>query len=398
MTPSSHRRALVAALIALVALIALPAVAGAKVRTGPAGAKFYTPPKSMLKGKHGSLIWVRKANKTTTLSGGSSSWVVLYRSVSTKGRPIAVSGLVTLPKGKAPKGGWGVVSWSHGTTGTADVCAPSRDTPSGPAHPYIDYVDPQLNAMLAQKYAVVRSDFEGLGTAGVHPYLIGVSEGRGSVDIIRAARELNKGVGTKWVSAGHSQGGQAALFAGSIAKKWAPELKLKGVAAFAPASHISEEANAVGGLTTPGGGLSGIASLVAVGAATQISGLNAKTLFTPAAAALYPQIDKTCLQQLGASDSFGGIAPSGLFSAGSVTKLNPVLVKMNPALKIPVPVLMLQGLSDGTVFPAFTNDLDKQLNALGDSVDYKTYPGVSHGDIVAAAQADAAAFYKQRLG
>ena len=376
------------------------AVAGAKVRTGPAGAKFYAPPKSLLKGKHGSLIWVRKANKTTTLSSGSSSWVVLYRSVSTKGKPIAVSGLVTLPKGKAPKGGWGVVSWSHGTTGIADVCAPSRDTPSGPAHPYIDYVDPQLNAMLAQKYAVVRSDFEGLGTAGPHPYLVGVSEGRGSVDIIRAARELNKGVGTKWVSAGHSQGGQAALFAGSIARKWAPELKLKGVAAFAPASHIGTIVSLAKNFHAPGGSLSGTGSLFLVGAAAGAPSVELASILGPAAKALVPDVDRKCLGGLSAADSWGGLAPADLLRPDAdLTALNTVLADNEPsALKLTVPVLLLQGDADAAVFKSFTDLLDASLKGNGASVDYKIYAGAGHYPLLAAAEPDAVAWLQERLG
>lgn len=398
MTSSSPRRTLFAVLIALVAVVALPAAAGAKVRIGPTGNAFYKPATSLLKGKHGSLIWARKANSTTTLAGGSASWKVLYRSVSPQGKAIAVSGLVTLPKGKAPKGGWSVVSWSHGTTGTADVCAPSRDTPTGPAHPYINYIDPQLNAWLGRKYVIARSDFEGLGTAGPHPYLVGTSEGRGSVDIIRAARELDKRVGTKWVSAGHSQGGQAALFAGALGPKWAPELKLRGVAAFAPASHIAEEGDALPLLTSPGGGLSGIAVLVGVGAATQVPGFDLVSQLNPPAAALFPQTDQTCLQQLGESTSFGGLAPASMFKAGAIATLRPTLVAMNPALKISVPVLLLQGLADGTVFPAFSNLLNTELKALGDDVTYKTYEGVTHSGVVSSGQADATAFYQQRLG
>ena len=76
--------------------------------------------------------------------------------------PIAVSGAIYPPKGTPPAGGWPIVAWAHGTTGTADVCAPSwmergtRDT---------DY----LNAWLGQGYAVVASDYQGLGTPGGHP-------------------------------------------------------------------------------------------------------------------------------------------------------------------------------------------------------------------------------------
>jgi hypothetical protein len=40
---------------------------------------------------------------------------VLYRSVGVDGKPIAVSGVVSLPKGKAPKSGWPVISYDHGT-------------------------------------------------------------------------------------------------------------------------------------------------------------------------------------------------------------------------------------------------------------------------------------------
>ena len=38
-----------------------------------------------------------------------------------------MSGTLTVPKGKAPKGGWPVIAWAHGTTGIADSCAPSRE-------------------------------------------------------------------------------------------------------------------------------------------------------------------------------------------------------------------------------------------------------------------------------
>ena len=37
---------------------------------------------------------------------------------------------------------------------------------------------------------------------------------------------------------GHSQGGQAVLFAGLLAKEYAPELRLVGVAAAAPATEL----------------------------------------------------------------------------------------------------------------------------------------------------------------
>jgi hypothetical protein len=136
---------------------------------------------------------------------------VKYRSVGVDGKAINVSGVVSLPKGKPPKNGWPVITYDHGTTGIADQCAPSRDSLSNPAHVYNSYAYPLLNRWLKAGYAVVRTDYQGLGTAGAHQYLVGVAEGRSTLDIVRAARKLDKRVGNRFAIAGHSQGGHAAL-------------------------------------------------------------------------------------------------------------------------------------------------------------------------------------------
>src|SRR5436305_1492150 len=73
---------------------------------------------------------------------------------------------------------------------------------------------------------------------GQHPYLVGDSEGRAVVDSVRAARYLNGSLSNLWVVAGHSQGGQAALFAGEIADTYGMGLQLKGVVAVAPVANL----------------------------------------------------------------------------------------------------------------------------------------------------------------
>ncbi len=60
-------------------------------------------------------------------------------------------------------------------------------------------------------------------------------------------------------------------------------------------------------------------------------------------------------------------------------------------------MLVLQGLADTTVFPLFTNALVSELKANSDSTDYVTYPGVTHGEIVNAAEDQAMQFLEQRL-
>jgi acetyl esterase/lipase len=389
------------AVLALLALLLLATVspATAKVRSGPAGSAFYTPP-SPLPGKaHGDLIWARKLKGEAALKSAGANWLVLYRSVGTDGKPIAVSGTVSLPKGKAPKKGWPVISYDHGTTGIADVCAPSRDSASNPAHLYNSYIYPLLNRWLKAGYAIVRTDYQGLGTPGIHQYLVGTAEGRSTLDIVRASRKLNGHVSNRMAISGHSQGGHAALWGAFLAPKWTPELKLRGTVAFAPASHISELVSLAGTQKSPGGGLSSEASLVVRGVDDFKPGLDISASFTDKFAALYPETLTKCQPQLSQSDSIGGLAPSEFFKEN--TDLGPLTADLDISdpenLKIKSPLAVEQGAADTTVFPGLTDDLVKQLRGRGTKIDYTKYEGVSHGGVVVSAADHATKYLKSHL-
>jgi pimeloyl-ACP methyl ester carboxylesterase len=383
-------------LILVAALAATPATAAAaKVRKGPAGSAFYTPPKKTSAKQHGAPIWALKLTGRGALTPAASNTLVLYRSTSSNGKPIAVSGTVTVPKGTAPKGGWPVLTWAHGTTGIADTCAPSRSS----ADALTAYVYPELAKWLAAGYAVVRTDYQGLGTPGVHGYLIGKDEGRSTLDIVRAARKVVGHLSNRVIIGGHSQGGHAALWAAALAQGWTPELKVLGTTAFAPASHLGEQASLIRAVTTPSG-LSGIAALIFRAADTAKPSLKLSSLLSPAAKALYPQTLSKCLLALDASNSFGGLAPSTLLVDNANTKPLEALLNANDPeeLKIRTPVLILQGTADTTVLPPFTDQLDTALRANGANVTYKKYEGVNHGGVVGAADADALAFAQAQLG
>lgn len=396
-SPLTPRITLMLAVVALLAVgLVVASDAGAKPKQGPKGGAFYKPPRKLPRG-HGKLIWERDATKLAPIDNAKLNRTILYTSRSPQGKRIAVSGSVSIPKGKPPKGGWPVISYAHGTTGAADSCAPTRVRPNSVVAPYVAYVDPQLQDWIDAGYAVVRSDFQGLGTPGPHPYLIGESEGRGVLDIVSAARQLKPSIGRKFLIAGHSQGGQSALFAASLAKSWTPKLKLRGTVAYAPASHILQQAKLLPALTSPSG-LSALAALIFEGASTASKDVDVDAVLTPEAVALYPQVDQTCLAQLSQSDSFGGIAPADLIENGADTgPLFGVLAGMNPALDIKPPVLLAQGTADTTVFPSYTDMLNAELTDRGDSVNYKTYPGITHGEIVAAAEDAVISFFQHRL-
>jgi pimeloyl-ACP methyl ester carboxylesterase len=396
------RHALSAAAVAVAAAVAaVPASAAAKVPTGPAGDAFYTPPKPLPGKAHGDLIWARNIQKPARLENAAFNKVVLYRSTGSDGKPIAVSGVVSVPKGKAPKGGWPVVTWAHGTTGIADSCAPSKANGRNAAHVYTSYSYPLLSGWLKRGYAVVRTDYQGLGTPGVHEYLGGTSEGRSTLDIVRAARKLDPRIGKEIAISGHSQGGHAALWAAALAPRWTPELKLRGTVAFAPASHLSEQAEVIPNVSVPVGALGGEISLIIAGADAANPKLGIPSLLSDRALALYPQTDSRCLIDLGKSDSFGGVAPSDFFRDGA--DLAPIVKAIDASdpenLKLgKAPLLIEQGEDDTTVGPAYSKQLTDELRGRGAKVEYVTFPGADHVTIVTkAAPAHATKWIQRRL-
>src|SRR4051812_11476571 len=135
--------------------------------------------------------------------------------------PIVVSGAYFVPKGTPPSGGWPLVAWAHGTTGIADTCAPSWI-------PRTERDAAYLNAWLQQGFAIVATDYQGLGTPGPHPYLAVRPEAYSVLDSVRAVLKGFPNLADRIVVIGQSQGGGAAFAAAGIAPSYAPELAIRG--------------------------------------------------------------------------------------------------------------------------------------------------------------------------
>ncbi len=391
-----QRRLTVVALLTALVFGPVGAVAVAKTKPGratigPKGLGFYFP-SGLPKGAHGTLIWERPMIGGESLRG-AWNYLVDYKQVGINGAMVPVSGMVAIPKGRAPKGGWPVITWAHGTTGIADACAPSR-LPAGTGGLNI----PMLESWIKAGYAVVRTDYEGLGGPGPHPYLIGTSEGRSVLDIVRAARQLDPDLSDRVVISGHSQGGHAALWAASLAESYTPEIKLRGVLAFAPASHVATEAGLLKSVTTTS--LSGLAATILRGLDVAYPSLHIRSLLAERAAALYPQTLTKCLGALDKPGSFGDLPLNQLVKpTADISAAIRALQKNDPGeLKISAPVLLEQGASDTTVPPPFTAALAKSLTAVGDTVTEHTYAGATHSTVLTAAQSDQAAFLRRRFG
>lgn len=401
---------------AAMSLAITASASAATIPTGPSGDSFYAPSSTKYRsGSTGDVIWKRTAQAATTLSNASQSITVVYKSKSLANKLIPVSGTVWIPKGTAPTGGWPIISWGHGTTGSADKCAPSRiaDLTSGS---YSSYVFPTLNRWLGKGYAVAMTDYEGLGTPGVHPWIIGPSEGRGMVDIVKAARKLNSKISSSWISAGHSQGGHAALFAASLAKTWGTGLTLKGVIPFAPASNMKSTVLFAASAITGPNQISGLGALLIRSITQADTTIKLSDLMPANVLALAPLLEQRCIGgdpgTLGASDAFGQFAPRNLVKGwvsydwrgnSKWAKMSAALdgSKINSAVKISAPVKLLQGTQDGTVPEASTAKLFTQLKTLNgsSSATYETFTA-DHGGIVSEAGASAAAdaFLLARFG
>jgi hypothetical protein len=188
---------------------------------------FYTVP-AHIPTTAGAVI---KFKKITDGAVDGTTYRVMYVSESVANMPVPVTGLIFVPKVAPPTGGYPVVSWGHGTDGMADQCAPSLDPSSAV---------PEINQLLAQGWVVTASDYQGEGTPGILPYLVGEVAARNTVDIVRAAHNIASiHASTNYVVWGHSEGGQTAMFALHIGAAYAPDLSLKGVVAGAPPSQFN---------------------------------------------------------------------------------------------------------------------------------------------------------------
>lgn len=150
---------------------------------------------------------------------------MMYRTTDRTGQPIAVTGQLIVPNktwsGSGPRP---VIGYSAGTQGLGDKCAPSYQTTVG-----TEYEAPFILGLLTRGYAVAMTDYQGLGTAGEHTYMVREATGRAVLDGIRAALNLpNTGLSKTAPIAlsGYSQGGGATAAAAELAASYAPELNV----------------------------------------------------------------------------------------------------------------------------------------------------------------------------
>lgn len=381
---------------------------------------FYYPPQELLKGEHGEVIWSRPLEGVAALKAARVNQLVLYRSRDVHDKPVAVSGIIALPRTAAPEDGYPIVSWAHGTVGSADTLAPSRDERPA-AHPFNQYPHKMLNAFLDKGWAVLMTDYEGLGTGpeeygpyglgreecdpekwerdpekwgrwfdpdgrgpeGLHPFLLGASQARGILDIVLAARQLYPDqLSNRLAIVGHSQGGQAALFGAHHAPTWTPDLDLRGVAALAPASKTRTLVEM--GIATPSLSEDGGYAFTALFLSGAISGnpnIKPKELLSENAYKVWPHIYTRARIELAQDDSWGGLKGTDQLNSSdnpSKSLFLEQLSQMHPNLRIHAPIRISQAAQDQRIIAAVTFVLYLELAAKNgpQNVEYVQHPEV----------------------
>lgn len=349
---------------------------------------FYTIRPGDLAGPPGTLI--RAEPIKIAFVYRAKAYRILYVSRDIRDSKIAVSGMAvvsTFPR----RGARPVVAWAHGTSGVARKCAPSLL--SDPL------AIPGVKDMIVQGYAVVATDYPGLGVAGEIPYLLGKGEARAVLDSVRAIRHLPEAdAGNRFILWGHSQGGHAALFAASLSRSYAPELTLLGVAAAAPATNLSALLDA--DIDTLAGRILAAMSLRSW---SRIFGYSLDGLVNERSLSVIRLIDKNCVDDLG-GEIGAVLAEEHLgrhflnYDPDSRPPWRGLLAANNTAnASIRVPAFIAQGLADTLVHPEITANYVEHLCRRNKAVTYLTVPKADHSLIPIKSALQAVAWMEDRF-
>lgn len=351
---------------------------------------------------------------------GARAWRIRYATKDVNDVVHEASGLVIAPEGA----GSGrdaenrpIMTWCHGTTGLGDAACPSAQP--DPARELITYFDPHatqqidfgvpgLQGFIDADWVVCATDYQGLGTPGMHQYTVNRTNARDGVYIAHAARKLDAGAGTTLGAMGWSQGGGAAAALAELDPSDYGDLKLIGVVPMSPgvASVVLKNPTGVAAALT-NTSLPPDSHLVMLLAGTQAanpSTLTMSEVFTELGVEILDAAwNNQPVHHL--NDTIGRL----FRLKGAVLQPNPTnfdtwkkaIIAGSGAQHKPVaPVLVCMDTFDGgTVVPvSWQTGYVDAAKALGGTVEVKTYPKDDHFSLPQSCVDDARAWLTAKLG
>jgi len=332
---------------------------------------FYDAPGDLSASKPGALL-KKESFKGYKLPQNASAVRILYHSLDASGHDVATSGVVLIPAGKPPAEGWPVIAWAHGTSGVARLCAPS-------AMKDVYYGDEGLMPMVKGGFAVVATDYHGLGTIGPHQYANKIAQARDVIYSIPAARAAVPALGRRWVVDGHSQGGLAAWSVAELQHDLKDPDYLGAVSVAGVARGI-EFFNHLG--ATPGVGF--YLALMAAGIQASFPDFDPRALVSDEVMAHYGEVTtKGCY--LVAYATYAGTPSGKLLRPGWEQSPQVKQFFANLALaRSPIggPMLVIGGEGDQTVPIDGVRDAVGRLCAMKQPVTFRSYPKLDHDPVM----------------
>lgn len=396
----THRNRVGSSLLVAVAtaLVTLSQFANAEGLNGslpqgtPAGdaelSPFYRAP-GPLPGVPGKLLRKETVQLHAAVDGAKEALRILYTSTDVRWNSgqVPVSGTLFMPAGKPPAGGWPLMTWAHGTLGIADACAPSW---TGFRPRDASYI----NRWLQAGFAVVVSDYQGLGGPGPHPYLNWNAEGRSVLDAVRAAMAARPGeIANRVVISGQSQGSGAAIGAARLARGYAPELDVRGAVATGLVSTFPQ-----GPVSLPVRNSSNMFLSFAAGGLRD-DGPPIDDIVSDKGRQLLEAARTGCtgdVTRLAKKLGVGNLGDTLSISMERLAELRIPVTDM-PMERIAAPLFIGTGLADATIPPVRQFAGVAALCAAGNNVTWKRYEGHGHDGALHGSFDDSLAFVRAAL-
>lgn len=377
-----------------VALVLLLAGGMAQAQVGDGGVPGFYTWAGKVPSSPGQMLRTEPLTAQQSLAEAGQNLRILYTSTDglDPGKTAIVSGAVFIPKGAPPPDGWPLMAWAHGTVGSADKCAPSFAGRSPRDTRYLNY-------WLARGYAIVATDYQGLGTPGLHPYGLTSPLAYGVLDSIRAVLASGFNLSSRVVVFGQSQGGRAAFATAVYAKSYAPQLNIVGVVATGtPYAAIRKQRRSAE--------LDTARSSVVPTFAYNLLRLSTVTLLDPSfipadylnerAIPAFELSQRGCLHAIEQRVVADGLTFNNSFKRSPKAALDKVYRESAyPTLKTDIPIFIGTGGKDRDVFVPGQKALVADACKAGDRIEWHFYPELDHSGAVNGSLGDSSVFVRR---
>ena len=358
--------ALVSTLSAQTATIP-PRATKSETRQALPATSFYETSTPLPPAKAGALIR-SEASDDYDLSADMSALRILYHSRNASNQDVAVSAVVLIPAGKPPAGGWPVIAWAHGFSGVARLCAPSlmKNILNGPL----------LSMYLSLGYAVVATDYAGLGTYSRYAALDAESNATDVMNAIPAAHEATPLLNKNWIAIGNSQGAMAAI---KVAERSDDPNYLGSIAI----SGVADPKNLYERLAQKSNGM---LAVLAYGIKTVFPEFKPGDMFADKGLATFEQVASTC----GIPGNAALSGPQMLRPDWEKNDSVQQFLSRNEAGHKPArrPLLIIAGADDTAIPASMTSLVVGRMCHQHDRVDFEEYPEVDAGSVLGASVRD----------